>query len=106
MVIINLANRLQKGMLQLYNLGQWIRSEYGTIIGNKFESTTTLVRSTDADRCIMSAQALLARLFLPNSEDMFVPGLEWIPVPVHAIPRNLDKVELGLNNVKKLELKT
>lgn len=92
MYVINLVNRLQKGMLQLYELGQWIRSEYGTRIGNKFESTTTLVRSTYADRCIMSAQALLARLFLPSLEDMFVPGLEWTPVPVHSIPRNLDKV--------------
>ncbi|XP_067217330.1 lysosomal acid phosphatase isoform X1 [Linepithema humile] len=86
------SDTVEKGMLQLYNLGQWIRSEYGTIIGNKFESATTLVHSTDADRCIMSAQALLARLFLPNPEDMFIPGLEWTPVPVHAIPRNLDKL--------------
>lgn len=82
----------KKGMLQLYNLGQWIRSEYGAVIGNKFESSAMLVRSTDADRCIMSAQALLARLFLPDLEDRFVPGLEWRPVPIHTTPRNLDKL--------------
>ena len=82
----------KRGMLQLYDVGQWIRREYGAIIGNKFESATTLVRSSYADRCIMSAQALLASLFVPSPEDMFLPGLAWTPVPVHSIPRNLDKL--------------
>jgi len=80
-------------MLQLYNMGQWIRQEYGITIGNKFQSVNMLVRSSYADRCVMSAQALLAGLFPPSSEDMFVSGLPWIPVPVHSIPRNLDKVQ-------------
>lgn len=79
-------------MLQLYGVGQWIRREYGTIIDNKFESATALVRSSYADRCIMSAQALLASLFIPSFEDMFLPGLAWTPVPIHSIPRDLDKV--------------
>ncbi|XP_025265921.1 lysosomal acid phosphatase [Camponotus floridanus] len=82
----------KRGMLQLYNVGQWIRQEYGVIIGNKFESATTLMRSSYADRCIMSAQVLLAGLFIPSPEDMFLPGLAWTPVPVHSIPRNLDKL--------------
>ncbi|XP_011872301.1 PREDICTED: lysosomal acid phosphatase [Vollenhovia emeryi] len=82
----------KKGMLQLYNVGQWVRLKYGAVIGRKFESTATLVRSSYADRCVMSAQALLAGLFVPSPEDMFVPGLAWTPVPVHSIPRNLDKL--------------
>ncbi|XP_072758830.1 lysosomal acid phosphatase-like isoform X2 [Anoplolepis gracilipes] len=81
-----------KGMLQLYTVGQWIRHEYGVTIGNKFESATTIIRSSYADRCIMSAQALLASCFKPSPEDMFLPGLAWTPVPVHSIPRNLDKL--------------
>lgn len=76
----------------MYNLGQWIRLKYGFLIGRKFESTATLVLSSYADRCIMSAQALLAGLFPPSPEDMFVPDLAWTPVPVHSTPRNLDKV--------------
>lgn len=79
-------------MLQLYDMGQWIRREYGVIIGNKFNSATTLVRSSYADRCVMSAQVLLAGLFIPSPEDMFLSELAWTPVPVHSIPRNLDKV--------------
>jgi len=79
-------------MLQLYKMGQWIRLKYGVIIGRKFESAATLVRSSYADRCIMSAQALLAALFQPDPEDRFVFNLAWIPVPVHSIPQELDKI--------------
>ncbi|XP_043277174.1 lysosomal acid phosphatase-like [Venturia canescens] len=82
----------RKGMAQEYTLGQWIRSEYGSIIGPKYESSKTLVRSSYADRCIMSAQALLAGLFRPDVGDYFVPEMPWRPVPVHTTPRNLDKL--------------
>ncbi|XP_011688976.1 PREDICTED: lysosomal acid phosphatase [Wasmannia auropunctata] len=82
----------KKGMHQLYNVGRWIRLKYGAVIGRKFVSADMLVRSSYADRCVMSAQALLAGLFVPGPEDMFVPGLAWIPVPVHSIPRELDKL--------------
>ncbi|XP_070165902.1 lysosomal acid phosphatase-like [Polyergus mexicanus] len=93
----------KRGMLQLYDVGQWIRQEYGTIIGNKFKSATTLVRSSYADRCVMSAQALLASLFAPSPEDMFLPGLTWTPVPVHSIPRNLDKLIVVKASCPRLE---
>lgn len=91
----------QKGMLQLYNLGQWMRSKYGFTIGRKFENTASLVLSSFRDRCIMSAQALLAGLFPPSPEDMFLPDLAWIPVPVHSIPRNLDKVHSRIRFISR-----
>ncbi|KAG5348337.1 EHD1 protein, partial [Acromyrmex charruanus] len=93
----------KKGMRQLYNLGQWIRLKYGPIIGHKFESTATLIRSSYTDRCIMSALALLAGLFTPSPEDMFVPGLTWTPVPVQSIPRELDKLIVMKAPCPKLE---
>lgn len=82
----------KKGMRQLYNVGQWVRQEYGALVGNKFESATTLMRSSYTDRCIMSGQTLFAGLFPPSPEDMFLPGLAWTPIPVHSIPRTLDKL--------------
>ncbi|KAF3423947.1 hypothetical protein E2986_11795 [Frieseomelitta varia] len=82
----------QEGMLRMYNVGQWIRNEYGSIIGNKYESDLSLIESSYADRCIMSAQALLAALYPPTTEEIFVPGLIWRPVPVHSTPRHLDKI--------------
>ncbi|XP_018341697.1 PREDICTED: EH domain-containing protein 3 [Trachymyrmex septentrionalis] len=93
----------KKGMRQLYNMGQWIRLKYGPIIGRKFESTATLIRSSYADRCVMSALALLAGLFTPSPEDMFVPGLTWTPVPVHSTPRELDKLIVMKAPCPKLE---
>ena len=83
---------VQAGMLRMYNVGQWIRNEYGSTIGNKYESDLSLIESSYADRCIMSAQALLAALYPPTTEEIFVPGLIWRPVPVHSTPRHLDKV--------------
>ncbi|XP_012057220.1 PREDICTED: prostatic acid phosphatase [Atta cephalotes] len=93
----------KKGMRQLYNMGQWLRLKYGPIIGRKFESTATLIRSSYADRCVMSALALLAGLFTPSPENMFVPDLTWTPVPVHSIPRELDKLIVMKAPCPKLE---
>ncbi|XP_043792754.1 lysosomal acid phosphatase-like isoform X1 [Apis laboriosa] len=80
------------GMLRMYNIGQWIRTEYGSIIGNTYDSTLSLTQSSYADRCIMSAQVLLAGLYPPTNEEIFVSGLTWRPVPVHSTPRHLDKM--------------
>lgn len=76
----------------MYTLGQRFREMYGSFIGDKYKSTDVNVVSSYADRCIMSAQALLASLYQPAAEDQFVPGLAWRPIPVHDIPRNIDKV--------------
>ncbi|XP_015118946.1 prostatic acid phosphatase isoform X2 [Diachasma alloeum] len=82
----------KEGMRQLYQLGQWLRGQYDLVIGKKYYTKTTLVRSSYAERCIMSAQALLAALFRPEPQDYFVPDLPWIPVPVASIPRDQDKL--------------
>ncbi|XP_054011568.1 lysosomal acid phosphatase-like [Hylaeus anthracinus] len=81
----------KKGMVQLYNVGRWIRDVYGSLIGVKYKSSLLLAQSSYADRCIMSAQTLLAGLYPPSSDEIFVPGLNWRPVPVHSVPRDLDK---------------
>ncbi|XP_076666924.1 lysosomal acid phosphatase-like isoform X1 [Andrena cerasifolii] len=82
----------KRGMLEMYNVGRWIRDKYGSIIGPKYESSLSLVQSSYADRCIMSAQSLLAGLYPPTPEEIFVPELNWRPVPVHSTPRHLDKI--------------
>ncbi|XP_076638710.1 lysosomal acid phosphatase-like [Colletes latitarsis] len=82
----------KEGMVRMYNVGRWIRDVYGSLIGIKHESSLLLTQSSYADRCIMSAQTLLAGLYTPAPEEIFVPGLNWRPVPVHSIPRSLDKI--------------
>ncbi|XP_057333865.1 lysosomal acid phosphatase-like isoform X2 [Microplitis mediator] len=80
------------GMLQLYQLGEWIRLEYDSVIGKKYETSSAKIMSSYADRCIMSAQALLAALYRPEPGDNFMNDLPWRPVPVHSIPRDTDKL--------------
>ncbi|XP_012150040.1 lysosomal acid phosphatase [Megachile rotundata] len=82
----------KEGMLQMYNTGRWIRNRYGSVIGNRYLSNLSLTQSSYADRCLMSAEALLAGLYPPSPEEIFFPGLNWRPVPVHSTPRNLDKI--------------
>ncbi|XP_044587572.1 prostatic acid phosphatase-like isoform X3 [Cotesia glomerata] len=90
-------------MMQLYELGDWIRSEYDQIIGAKYDSSSAFIRSSYADRCIMSAQALLAALYRPEPGDNFIENLPWRPVPVHSIPRDFDKLITVKYRCPKLE---
>ncbi|XP_076547283.1 prostatic acid phosphatase-like [Osmia lignaria lignaria] len=82
----------KEGMLQMYTVGEWIRKQYGSVISKNYRSDLSLTQSSYADRCIMSAQTLLAGLYPPSPEELFVPSLIWRPVPVHSTPRHLDKL--------------
>lgn len=53
------------------------------------------IRSTDFDRTLESAQAILAGLFpeaAPGSAEA-----DWRPIPVHTVPVAEDKVRAGLD---------
>ncbi|KAG8038771.1 hypothetical protein G9C98_000326 [Cotesia typhae] len=78
-------------------------SEYDLIIGAKYDSSSAFIRSSYADRCIMSAQALLAALYRPEPGDNFIEDLAWRPVPVHSIPRDFDKLITVKYRCPKLE---
>lgn len=49
------------------------------------------VASSYAERCIMSAQSLLAG-FVPPLENRNVLPIPWQPIPVHVFPRDRDHV--------------
>ena len=57
------------------------------------------VRSTDVDRTLMSAQAMLAGLYHPPQGDqMWRNDLPWMPIPVHTEPTSQDYVSsFGFN---------
>ena len=50
------------------------------------------VQSTDVNRCLMSAQSVLASLFPPAGAQQWNTSVAWQPVPVHTVPEEFDHV--------------
>lgn len=81
-----------RGKLQHYELGQWLRKRYDSLIpSGKYSKDLIYVQSSDWDRTLMSAQANLAGMFPPTKQE-FWSDLDWQPIPVHTIPAKLDKL--------------
>lgn len=78
----------------MYKLGKYLRSRYSEVLGEVYSSERLLVRSSYADRVIMSAGALLAGLQPPSPSEIWLPGFDWHPIPVHSIPRSMDQVHV------------
>ena len=76
----------------MYGLGKWLREEFGHLTNHKYAPAATMVNSSYSDRCQESAQAFLAGFFEQSAEEAFAEGLPWRPIPVHYLPRSLDKV--------------
>lgn len=85
------------GKRQHFELGQWLRKRYMSLMrGGKYSNTLVYVRSTDWDRTLMSALSNLAGMFYPTQAELWNNDIKWQPVPVHTIPKQLDKL-LSMN---------
>ncbi|XP_065337178.1 prostatic acid phosphatase [Cloeon dipterum] len=78
------------GKEQHFKLGQYFRKRYDSLLPKKYNYNDVLVRSTDVDRTLMSAESNLAGFFPPVKP--WSPDLKWSPIPVHTVPENLDNL--------------
>ena len=84
----------QEGKKQMYKLGKFLRRRYQGFISDKYYQDDLYTFSSDHDRCLMSAQVCLAGLYPPIEDQIWNDDINWQPIPVHTIPRNLDKVNI------------
>ncbi|XP_067931912.1 putative acid phosphatase 5 [Watersipora subatra] len=86
------------GKAEQYRLGLWLRQQYDPILTKIFDHTNIEVRSSDKDRCLVSAYSNLAGLYSNQTpaEDLQLPYVRWQPVPVHTEPVITDEI-LAMN---------
>lgn len=83
----------QNGNLQSYNLGKNLRMRYYRLLPKNgiYTQQEVYVLSSAAERCLMSAQSVLAGFMPPLSHNNVLPIL-WQPIAVNSIPRQDDIV--------------
>ncbi|KAF6770566.1 hypothetical protein AHF37_09582 [Paragonimus kellicotti] len=80
----------EKGILQEYELGRWLRKKYEFFIPEKYNGSHFHMRSTDVDRTLMSAQCVSAGVFHNSSSPLQPYGINWRPIPVHTVSQEAD----------------
>lgn len=81
---------LQKGKLRHYYLGRWFRQRYSSFLSEQYKSDEIKIYSSDHDVCLLSAECNLAGLYRLNSNQEWLYGLPWDPIPVHTRPSEED----------------
>uniref|UniRef100_A0A914DPJ1 Lysosomal acid phosphatase n=1 Tax=Acrobeloides nanus TaxID=290746 RepID=A0A914DPJ1_9BILA len=89
---IGLGELTKLGLQQEFRLGRFLRERYDGFLSKKYSPFEIYVRSSDYNRTLASAQANMAGLFSPTDEEIFMPDLKWRPIPVHTIPKYLDRL--------------
>jgi len=75
-----------EGKQRHFALGQYVREKYTGFLSDTYSPDEIVVRSTDIDRTLMSAQSHLAGLYPPRGNQTWNQDLKWQPIPVHTIP--------------------
>ncbi|KAH8346644.1 hypothetical protein KR084_007341 [Drosophila pseudotakahashii] len=80
-----------KGTLQAYNLGKNMRMRYYRLLPSNslYTQQQVHVLSSAAERCVMSAQSVLAGMMPPLENNNVLP-IPWQPVAVNTLSRNDD----------------
>eukprot|EP00794_Sanderia_malayensis_P012890 gene12890-14216_t len=85
----------QRGMRMEYELGKFFRKRYvedTKLVNSFYLHKEVYCRSSDQERCLMSAESQLAALYPPKGWQVWNKNISWQPVPVHTVPGNKDQV--------------
>ncbi|XP_005987003.1 lysosomal acid phosphatase [Latimeria chalumnae] len=95
----------QIGMWQHYELGEMLKQRYNELLNASYERRQIYIRSTDADRTLMSAEANLAGMFPAEGVQVFKPNFTWQPIPVHTVPLSEERLlRFPIMECKRYEL--
>lgn len=86
----------KEGKRASYQLGTILRKRYKRFFNEDSMTGMMLARSSDYDRCLMSAGAFLAGFFPPTKKLLWNPSIKWTPVPIFSTPLDLDNLILQL----------
>ncbi|XP_063922293.1 prostatic acid phosphatase-like isoform X2 [Zophobas morio] len=92
------------GKMQHYLLGKWLRDRYASFLSPHYSEKDFYLRSTDADRTLMSAEANLAGLYPPHADQIWDPAIPWQPIPIHTMPELEDNLLSMKKNCPKYNL--
>ncbi|XP_013364517.1 PREDICTED: testicular acid phosphatase isoform X3 [Chinchilla lanigera] len=85
-----LGQLTEEGVQQQLELGRFLRRRYKAFLRPEYRRDEVYIRSTDFDRTLESAQAILAGLF-PEASPRGSEA-DWRPIPVHTVPVAEDKL--------------
>ncbi|KAI6646436.1 hypothetical protein LOD99_12558 [Oopsacas minuta] len=82
------------GMQEQYALGGFIKQRYisSGYLTTAYKRDDVYIRSTNADRTIMSALSQLSAVFPPTGDQVWDNSLIWQPIPVHNVPESTDNI--------------
>ena len=103
---------LPSGMQREYQLGKKLRTDYieqCQLLPEHYQYNTMLVKSSDLQRTLMSAQSFLLGFYplgsgpkLATGEFALPKGFQ--PIPIHTLPLSQDNVIRGTYNTRGIEL--
>lgn len=75
-------------------MGEYLRQRYINLIGNNgaYHKDKIYVRSTDVDRCLISAAHALAGMFPPTGNQIWKSNFPWQAIPIHTLPEKDDHI--------------
>lgn len=91
-----------RGKRMQYNLGKYLRSRYGALLGVDYDEKVIYVRSTDVDRTLMSAESNLAGLYPPKGDQIWNKDIPWQPIPVHTVDLEADNLLSSHSNCPRM----